>query len=344
MARGQLKEKDALHNRASADQDDIEDVEDLCKKCEPMPEDTAQVDVVKGEAVSGKRPLDSESPPNGSSKRKASGQQSSLLAHFKKTTTTTAKQSPEIPVDDKSSKTNGDASVTPQTRPSGLSAGALATIQAHVRQYPLKVVKAKVREEECIVCIIERRASSSGDDSSTWLLEQRPDKGLLASLWEFPTLTLSSSLQSDGEEDGDDDDEHEPKSKAKKPKNKANGSTTSTPSDRLKKGTAFARNLLKASGVESDGLRNLSASANLVHVFSHLKLTMHVQQYVVEVGDGELGSAGTGKPKRKWCTAEEVEAESMGTGMRRCWEQVRGGGDVEFDTKQRKGTTKKQKR
>ncbi|KAK8532396.1 hypothetical protein V6N13_131726 [Hibiscus sabdariffa] len=64
-----------------------------------------------------------------------------------------------------------------------------------VTDYPMKVVKAKQRNDFSTVCVVEISAAS-GDRSqqskfdSRFLLVKRPDEGLLAGLWEFPCVTL----------------------------------------------------------------------------------------------------------------------------------------------------------
>lgn len=49
-------------------------------------------------------------------------------------------------------------------------------------------------------------------------------------------------------------------------------------------------------------------------LFSHIKLTMHVHLFTLESGDGHIGNDD------RW--SDDVESESMGTGMRKCWELV----------------------
>lgn len=63
--------------------------------------------------------------------------------------------------------------------------GAVAT----VTQYPYKPAKTKQREESVVVCVVERRPREAGS-SSSFLLVQRPPSGLLASLWDFPSVNL----------------------------------------------------------------------------------------------------------------------------------------------------------
>lgn len=58
----------------------------------------------------------------------------------------------------------------------------------------------------------------------------------------------------------------------------------------------------------------------LVHVFTHLKLTMHIYEFRLDVedtDDADLDCAG--QPARKWVDTASVDAETLSTGMRKCW-------------------------
>lgn len=61
-------------------------------------------------------------------------------------------------------------------------------IARHVRLFPLKVAKKQVREEECIVCIIQRSAGPRTDSALEYLIEQRPDNGTFL----FPSMGSSA--------------------------------------------------------------------------------------------------------------------------------------------------------
>ena len=50
-------------------------------------------------------------------------------------------------------------------------------------------------------------------------------------------------------------------------------------------------------------------------LFSHLKLTMYVHLFNLRQHKKSLSG--------RWASAEEVEAESMGTGMRKCWTAIK---------------------
>ncbi|OMO89515.1 hypothetical protein COLO4_19720 [Corchorus olitorius] len=65
-----------------------------------------------------------------------------------------------------------------------------------VTDYPTKVVKTKQRQDFSAVSVVEISGTGSQDISqetesdSRFLLVKRPDEGLLAGLWEFPSITL----------------------------------------------------------------------------------------------------------------------------------------------------------
>lgn len=59
-----------------------------------------------------------------------------------------------------------------------------------VTRYPLKVDKKPPRDEECAVTIVE----CIRNNESYYLLSKRPETGLLAGLWEFPTVELGTSV------------------------------------------------------------------------------------------------------------------------------------------------------
>ncbi|KAK9809860.1 hypothetical protein WJX72_000467 [[Myrmecia] bisecta] len=62
-----------------------------------------------------------------------------------------------------------------------------------VVQYPSKVEKAQRREELVAVCVVELKpASGKAGVPSQYLLVQRPETGLLAGLWEFPSRAVDA--------------------------------------------------------------------------------------------------------------------------------------------------------
>ncbi|XP_050208211.1 adenine DNA glycosylase [Mercurialis annua] len=67
-----------------------------------------------------------------------------------------------------------------------------------VTDYPMKVAKVKQRHDFCAVCVVEVFGTQgSVEDEQTdsrFLLVKRPDDGLLAGLWEFPTCMLDKEV------------------------------------------------------------------------------------------------------------------------------------------------------
>lgn len=60
----------------------------------------------------------------------------------------------------------------------------------------------------------------------------------------------------------------------------------------------------------------------LVHVFTHLKLTMHAYQFRIDADSNSESFKPTckGPPTRKWVDGASMDDETLSTGMRRCWE------------------------
>ncbi|XP_006282600.2 adenine DNA glycosylase [Capsella rubella] len=59
-----------------------------------------------------------------------------------------------------------------------------------VTDYPTKVVKAKPRCDFCCVCVLEILNLERNQSGGRFVLVKRPEEGLLAGLWEFPSVIL----------------------------------------------------------------------------------------------------------------------------------------------------------
>ncbi|SPO28378.1 related to A/G-specific adenine DNA glycosylase [Ustilago trichophora] len=189
-------------------------------------------------------------------------------------------------------------------------------IDKHIRKFPMKLEKKKIRQEECLVCIV---TNSSGE----YLLEQRPPIGLLASMWQFPSLTLCTTAAGPAAA-GEENVHH---------------LFPSTPVPQLI--DSFVAALLDTTAINA--VEERVKVASITHIFSHLHLTMHVYKVILGEpcgntkldgvkrdgnkaktdGEGEknknFGSKLSDVAPRRWADADEVEAETMGTGMRNCW-------------------------
>jgi A/G-specific adenine glycosylase len=176
---------------------------------------------------------------------------------------------------------------TPTIKSAGPDIRTLDIIVQHARKFPLRKPKKKVREEEAVVCAIRR--SSDG----RYLIHRRPAKGLLAGLWELPSHTLPET----------------------------NSGTTKT---RKLKSVSYVAGLVggesgKRGRAQGSSSKHLAELGSVPWLFSHLKLTMHVQ--VFELDDvGGLPEVGA---RERWASAEDIDNESMGTGMKKCWTLVK---------------------
>jgi A/G-specific adenine glycosylase len=66
----------------------------------------------------------------------------------------------------------------------------------------------------------------------------------------------------------------------------------------------------------------ISSFSPLLHVFTHLRLTMHAYRFRITVDEAkDVDIACVGVPARKWVDAASMHGETLSTGMRKCWDQ-----------------------
>jgi A/G-specific adenine glycosylase len=65
--------------------------------------------------------------------------------------------------------------------------------------------------------------------------------------------------------------------------------------------------------------KHIAELDSLLHVFTHLKLSMHVHLFTV-AADTETATALAFPPTRKWVPTDAMDNETLSTGMRRCWD------------------------
>ncbi|KAB1209945.1 A/G-specific adenine DNA glycosylase [Morella rubra] len=129
-----------------------------------------------------------------------------------------------------------------------------------VTNFPVKGVKVKQRHDFSAVCVVEllggEKTLGGNQTDSTFLLVKRPDEGLLAGLWEFPSVLL------DGE---------------------ANLGTRREAVDRF---------LGKNFGLDPKKTCNIVFRKNVgefVHIFTHIRLRIYVELLVVHLEGGKNG-------------------------------------------------------
>ncbi|KAK3367831.1 DNA glycosylase [Podospora didyma] len=189
----------------------------------------------------------------------------------------------------------GAATTKPSKAPT--AAQTMETTTSHARKFPLRKPKKQIRAEEILVCAIRRTSDSR------YLIHRRPEKGLLAGLWEFPSHILPDSNDST----------------AKERKAKA----LSHVEDLIADGKKSNDN--RKAAKKSGGLKYMGELGSVPWVFSHLKLTMHVHLFEHDDLDAVLLDEKDDTRKR-WASSDDLEAESMGTGMRKCWTLVKESG------------------
>ena len=114
--------------------------------------------------------------------------------------------------------------------------------------------------------------------------------GLLAGLWEFPSKQLPQT-------------------------------NDSTKASRKEDACSFVTDLL-ASDMQTNQLYDyIGELGSVPWVFSHLKLTMHVHAFVCKTTSPHRNEKED--VNKRWASRPDVERESMGTGMRKCWKMVK---------------------
>jgi A/G-specific adenine glycosylase len=247
----------------------VPDIEDACTLCKPF-EQYAEQDDDRDRVVKAQVSAKSMTVTTGRTSRLSSKKQMSLHSFL---------------FSEKSSSGGKPAKERqPLPAPAKLDDMALEILINHARKFPVKVVKKAVREEETLVCAIRRRSDGS------FLIHRRPEKGLLAGLWEFPSHTLPDT----------------------------NDSTA-----KLRK--AEAKQFVERVVGQERPLKYVGDLGSVPWLFSHLKLTMHVHLFELANGEGDGGSdeKPNDKAAQKSRWSADVEAESMGTGMRKCWTLVK---------------------
>ena len=203
-----------------------------------------------------------------------------------------------------------------------------------------QVEKAPKREETVGVTVLQLLppgvGAAPGLDDGTFLLVQRPDGGLLAGLWEFPSQLAAPAVagRGEGECEGEGDDSG------------GGCAAAASPAGLQLQMAAFLSNLLGVrlllpsggggggggpGGAPAAGCAGGAALGpqwevlerrrlgSLVHIFSHIRQTMVVEKLVVR---GELpldtaggsGGGGDDRPAMQWLSRSELEARGLSSG------------------------------
>ncbi|CAM8933514.1 unnamed protein product [Rhodiola kirilowii] len=120
-----------------------------------------------------------------------------------------------------------------------------------VTDYPIKVIKTKQRPEFSAVCVVEIREQKNGEGE--FILVRRPEEGLLAGLWEFPSVPVHENID--------------------------------LPAKRKAVDQFLNKSLNLVIGKTCDEVLREDVG-EYVHIFSHIRLKLFVELLVLHVKDG----------------------------------------------------------
>ncbi|XP_024628122.1 adenine DNA glycosylase isoform X3 [Medicago truncatula] len=160
---------------------------------------------------------------------------------------------------------------------------------AAVTDYPIKVVKVKPRSDFCAVCVVELLGGEN-QSSSRFVLVKRPDEGLLAGLWEFPSVLV------DGE---------------------------TAPLARRKATDCFLKKSLKIDIRKTCDVVLREDVGEFVHIFSHIRLKLYVELLVLQLKGDLLKSKDD--ETTTWKCVESNALSNMGltTSVRKVYDMVK---------------------
>jgi A/G-specific adenine glycosylase len=96
----------------------------------------------------------------------------------------------------------------------------------------------------------------------------------------------------------------------------------STPASRKASAQKYLSSL-SIGDVDARNAVHVAAFPSLVHVFTHIRLTMHVHQFSIACEDIEgFVSDDVGPPARRWVETESMDEQTLSTGMRKCWDLI----------------------
>ncbi|KAI2468450.1 DNA glycosylase [Annulohypoxylon bovei var. microspora] len=258
----QLAAKKGLAPKSTA-QNAAADIEDACSLCKPFDE-YADEDGDEQDAKADETPK----------QQKAKTRVQATLQSFAFTQTSTA------------TKNTAKSKKIVKQETTALGPAAVDVIANHARKFPIRTVKKAVREEETLVCAIR-----CGD--GRYLVHRRPEKGLLAGLWELPSRVIEDTQ-------------------------------SSTVKTRRRDAERYVTDLVgeaRSKGVKAK-VKHVGDLGPVPWLFSHLRLTMHVHLFELDP-DVDIEDNGSEGAQSRWCEAAVIDDESMGTGMRKCWALVR---------------------
>ncbi|XP_052139109.1 adenine DNA glycosylase-like [Oryza glaberrima] len=178
---------------------------------------------------------------------------------------------------------------------------ALSSQNASVKvtDFPRVVPKAKPRSDFAAVCVVqisqgfgEGIAEAEGKDN-LFLLIKRPEEGLLAGLWEFPSVLVNE------------------------------GKTDTL--NRRKEMDKYLKQLLSIDVTRRSSVILREDVGQYVHIFSHIRLTMFVELMILNLKDDgeELCKEGPDSTKLRLINENAVQSMGLTSGIRKVYNMVK---------------------
>ncbi|CAN6353186.1 unnamed protein product [Urochloa humidicola] len=178
---------------------------------------------------------------------------------------------------------------------------SLENSSVQVTDYPRVVPKAKPQSDFAAVCVVQiarglglgEKLTDTKSNDNIFLLIKRPEEGLLAGLWEFPLVLVDE------------------------------GKT-----DCLNRRKAMDKYLTKllSNDVEwkSDVILREDVGEH-IHIFSHIRLTMHVELMIINLKDGvdRLCKKEDESTKLKFVNESSVDSMGLTSGIRKVYNMVK---------------------
>ncbi|GAB2226366.1 hypothetical protein Droror1_Dr00022170 [Drosera rotundifolia] len=164
-----------------------------------------------------------------------------------------------------------------------------------VTDYPQKVVKTRQRNEFSAVCVLEITESldfsEECNSKSLYIIVKRPDEGLLAGLWEFPSVLLKHD---------------------------------SDATARRKAIDQFLKNSFNLDPSKTCDVILREDVGDYVHIFSHIRLKMYVEHRIVCLKGGMDASIVPDDGTIVWKFVDSEDLSSMGltSGVRKVYSMV----------------------
>jgi A/G-specific adenine glycosylase len=98
--------------------------------------------------------------------------------------------------------------------------------------------------------------------------------------------------------------------------------STTTPASRKASAQDYLSSL-SIGEIDMSEAVHVAAFPPLVHIFTHIRLTMHVHQFSIACDNLEdVTIDDVGPPARRLVKTDSMSKETLSTGMRKCWDLI----------------------